>query len=321
MQRHKKYNAQLLVISKKLRTFALRNNSNLDSIEYQVMKSKTNKKNIMKKDEFVDLMRQQGWTAEEVKEMVEVPMCGCVRAGVPDEYGDNPHETGSIPMEYVSGKCWLVVVQGDSMRDYDLHEGDRLLVRTQDVARSGEIVVAHYDGGPTVKTYFEDEDGSKWLTPGNDKYQAMRIDETHECRIFGVVQTIIHEHPLGDPADCVRYVRKAKEDEGAQLSQQTIARALKETLEYIQCKRHWFAVFAVLRDLRVVGGLNEFTDLLSEIMGEEAPDLNLKDLGRLNVMSFRKPVRLWDENDSPAACGRFQAYREIARRFHKKLLK
>ena len=44
MQRHKKYNAQLLVMSKKLRTFALRNNSNLDSIEYQVMKSKTNKK-------------------------------------------------------------------------------------------------------------------------------------------------------------------------------------------------------------------------------------------------------------------------------------
>lgn len=40
----KKYNAQLLVMSKKLRTFALGNNSNLDSIEYQVMKSKTNKK-------------------------------------------------------------------------------------------------------------------------------------------------------------------------------------------------------------------------------------------------------------------------------------
>ena len=56
MQRHKKYNAQLLVMSKKLRTFALRNNSNLDSIEYQVMKSKTNNKNIMKKDEFVDLL-------------------------------------------------------------------------------------------------------------------------------------------------------------------------------------------------------------------------------------------------------------------------
>ena len=66
-----KYNTQLLVMSKKLRTFALRNNSNLDSIGYQVMKSKTNKKNIMKKDEFVDLMRQQGWAAEEVKEMVD----------------------------------------------------------------------------------------------------------------------------------------------------------------------------------------------------------------------------------------------------------
>ena len=184
----------------------------------------------MKKDEFVDLMRQQGWTAEEVKEMVEVPLCGCVRAGVPDEYGDNPHETGSIPMEYVSGKCWLVVVQGDSMRDYDLHEGDRLLVRTQDVARSGEIVVAHYDGGPTVKTYFEDEDGSKWLTPGNDKYQAMRIDETHECRIFGVVQTIIHEHPLGDPATCIRAVKRAKQSAPTQVSERAIAYALTPCL-------------------------------------------------------------------------------------------
>ena len=306
-------------MSKKLRTFARRNNSNLDSIGYQVMKSKTNKKNIMKKDEFVDLMRQQGWTAEEVKEMVEVPLCGCVRAGVPDEYGDNPHETGSIPMEYVSGRCWLVVVQGDSMRDYDLHEGDRLLVRTQDVARSGEIVVAHYDGGPTVKTYLEDEDGSKWLVPGNDKFRAMRIDETHDCRLFGVVRKIIIENPMTNPADCVRYVRKAKEDEGAQLSLQTIARALKETLDHIQCKRHWFAIFAVLRDLRVVGGFGEFTALLSEIMGEEAPDLDVKDLAKLNVMSFRKPVSLWDENDAPTSCGRFQAYREIARRFRKKL--
>ena len=61
------------------------------------MKSKTNKKNIMKKRRFVDLMRQQGWAAEEVKEMVEVPLCGCVRAGVPDEYGDNPPRDGIDP--------------------------------------------------------------------------------------------------------------------------------------------------------------------------------------------------------------------------------
>lgn len=54
-------------------------------------------------------------------------------------------------------------------------------------------------------------------------------------------------------------------------------------------------------------------------MGEEAPDLDVKDLAKLNVLSFRKPVCLWDENDSPAGNGRFQAYREIAHRFRKKL--
>ena len=175
-------------MSKKLRTFALRNNSNLDSIEYQVMKSKTNKKDIMKKDEFVDLMRQQGWTAEEVKEMVEVPLCGCVRAGVPDEYGDNPHETGSIPMEYVSGKCWLVVVQGDSMRDYDLHEGDRLLVRTQDVARSGEIVVALVEGEHATLKRLRKKGASIALEPANRNY---------ETKIYGSDQVAVQGKLVG----------------------------------------------------------------------------------------------------------------------------
>lgn len=43
------FNVEHLATSKNLYTFAFRNNSNLDSIGYQVMKSKTNKKNIMKK--------------------------------------------------------------------------------------------------------------------------------------------------------------------------------------------------------------------------------------------------------------------------------
>lgn len=114
-------------------------------------------------------------------------------------------------------------------------------------------------------------------------------------------------------------MKRAKQNAPTQLSERAIAYALSQIREHIQYKRHWFAVFAVLRDLRVVGGLGEFIDLLSEIMGEEAPDLDVKDLAKLNVLSFRKPVCLWDENDSPAGNGRFQAYREIAHRFRKKL--
>lgn len=273
----------------------------------------------MMQDELVNLMRQQGWNVEEVNEMVEVPLCGCVRAGIPDGYGDEPQATSPLPLDYVTGSSWLVAVQGDSMRDYDLHEGDRLLVRRQSVARSGEIVVAHYDGGPTVKTFFVDEDGTRWLAPGNEKYQAMRIDENHDCRIFGVVQNIIHEHPLGDPAACMRAVKRAKQAAGTQVSEQTIAYALSEIREHILHKRHWFAVFAVLRDLKVVTNLKEFLGLLSEIMGEEAPDLNLKDLGRLNVMSLRKPIVQWNEADAITIGIRFQTYIDIANRFRKAL--
>ena len=98
---------------------------------------------------------------------------------------------------------------------------------------------------------------------------------------------------------------------------------VKEQFKYLAllaiCLLSGCSDFLDMRDLRVVGGLGKFIDLLSEIMGEEAPDLDVKDLAKLNVLSFRKPVCLWDENDSPAGNGRFQAYREIAHRFRKKL--
>lgn len=99
----------------------------------------------------------------------------------------------------------------------------------------------------------------------------MRIDETHECRIFGVVQTIIHEHPLGDPATCIRAVKRAKQSAPTQVSERAIAYALSQIREHIQYKRHWFAVFAVLRDLRVVGASASLSTFCPRLWARRLP--------------------------------------------------
>ena len=205
MQRHKKYNAQLLVMSKKLRTFALRNNSNLDSIEYQVMKSKTNKKNIMKKDEFVDLMRQQGCNAEAVDndDVVLIP----IYDGITDDHGCISQEMYRVPRAIAPDCNFIVRLADDSLANYRMHKGDELRMRKQDTAQSGEFVLAIYDGLPTVKIYFEDEDGYKWLVPGDETRDAMRINADHSCSIIGVATAWIKQCRAVSPEDCAKAVK------------------------------------------------------------------------------------------------------------------
>lgn len=141
-------------------------------------------------------------------EWVEVPYyANGVQAGVPTDIGDLCEETIRIPRAFAQAACYVVPVHGQSMRDFDLREGDELIVRAQDTAESGDIVIACVDGGLTVKAYFEDENGDRWLVPGNPDFAAIPIDEFSEVRIQGVVTRITHLAPHVSMRDCARIVR------------------------------------------------------------------------------------------------------------------
>ena len=88
-----------------------------------------------------------------------------------------------------------------------MHKGDELRMRKQDTAQSGEFVLAIYDGLPTVKIYFEDEDGSKWLVPGDETRDAMRINADHSCSIIGVATAWIKQCRAVSPEDCAKAVK------------------------------------------------------------------------------------------------------------------
>ena len=66
------------------------------------------------------------------------------------------------------------------------------------------------DGGNTVKAFYEDENGDRWLIPGNPDFQPILLSSESNMRIVGVVKRIIHELPRVSMRECARIVRSQK---------------------------------------------------------------------------------------------------------------
>lgn len=285
---------------------------------------KKNVKNVpeMSWQETVEALRVAGLEVITDMEWTEVPFYGCgVQAGLPNEAGDYAGETVRVPREFLRECDYAVAVRGESMRDFDFKEGDKLLVNVQDVAENGDIVIASVDGGMTVKAYYEDREGHRWLVPGNRNFQPISLDRP-DARIMGRVRKIIHRTPRVDVNVLAQTVEEAQSDNAAGYGREAVARALARAREYMEAKRMgesraWFAVYRVFVDRNIVeaGDYAGFQNLLAEVMGDEAPVLNVRDMRyNLDVQSFAKPVSLWNVNDAPVTLRRFFDYMEVARR-------
>ncbi len=113
-----------------------------------------------------------------------LPVVGRVAAGAPvlaeeniEEYVEVPELAGGEEGEYV------LRVSGDSMKDAGILDGDHVVVRRQDTARNGEIVVALVGEEATVKRYFKERDHIR-LQPENDAHEAIR---TRDAQVLGRV--------------------------------------------------------------------------------------------------------------------------------------
>ncbi len=113
-----------------------------------------------------------------------LPLVGSVAAGQPvlaeeniEDYVTVPDEAGGHEGEYV------LRVRGDSMKDAGILEGDFVVVRPQDVAEDGDIVVALVGEEATVKRFFREADHIR-LQPENETMEAIR---SKDVRIMGRV--------------------------------------------------------------------------------------------------------------------------------------
>lgn len=125
-------------------------------------------------------------------ETVVMPVVGKVAAGVPITAQENIEDEFVLPASFAprSSDAFMLRVQGDSMVDAAILDGDLIVVRPQRNADNGEIVVAMVDGEATVKRFYK-EAGRVRLQPENPSMAPIyATDVTIVGRVTGVVRKI-----------------------------------------------------------------------------------------------------------------------------------
>lgn len=116
----------------------------------------------------------------------QIPVVGVVTAGLPILAVEN--QEGTLP--WPEADCFALRVRGDSMVGAGILEGDKVIVRPQPTADSGQIVVARIEDEATVKRLLR-RNGQVWLMPENENYSP--IDGSH-AEIIGVVRGVVREY-------------------------------------------------------------------------------------------------------------------------------
>jgi repressor LexA len=119
-----------------------------------------------------------------------VPVVGRIAAGAPVEAVENTDDVLSIGQGLVgrNDDLFALEVEGDSMIDDGIFDGDYVFVRKQRTANNGDIVAAKVDGEATVKRFFR-EDGRIRLQPANERIEPIyiRADDGRAPQILGRV--------------------------------------------------------------------------------------------------------------------------------------
>ena len=117
----------------------------------------------------------------------QIPVIGVVTAGVPILAFEN--QEGTMAWDGEPG-CFALRVRGDSMINAGILNGDKVVVRPQQTAEDGQIVVARIGDEATVKR-LRRRNGQIWLMPENDAYEP--IDGT-EAELVGLVKAVVREY-------------------------------------------------------------------------------------------------------------------------------
>ncbi|GAM09389.1 LexA repressor 1 [Geobacter sp. OR-1] len=125
-------------------------------------------------------------------EMIALPIVGIVRAGMPTLAIEDIE--GYYPLERLQlrGGTFFLRVRGDSMINDAIIEGDLVLVRPQQTAENGDIVVAMIDGEATLKRFYRERDHIR-LQPRNPNMEAIIVPAGEELAIIGKAVKVIRD--------------------------------------------------------------------------------------------------------------------------------
>jgi repressor LexA len=118
------------------------------------------------------------------REVVNVPVVGQVAAGEPLLAVENITGYFPIPAEFVpKEEVFMLKVKGESMVNAGIYDGDQIIVKRQNTASNGEVIVALVDDSATVKRFYKENSHIR-LQPENDFMEPIIVDS---CDIIGKV--------------------------------------------------------------------------------------------------------------------------------------
>ena len=123
----------------------------------------------------------------------ELPLLGLVAAGKPIE-AVLTRETVTVTPDLYSPKRFALRVDGNSMRDEQISDGDFIIVEPAETARNGQTVVALVNGGDTTVKKFHQEKGYIRLQPANDQFEPIIITPPSYVKIQGRVVGLIRKY-------------------------------------------------------------------------------------------------------------------------------
>ncbi|EIM18044.1 putative LexA repressor [Pseudomonas chlororaphis O6] len=126
-------------------------------------------------------------------EWLEIPVLGRVAAGLPIGADAEVHNRLLLdPALFSRTPDYLLRVQGDSMIEDGILDGDLVAVRRDSEVRNGQIVVARLDGEVTIKRFERLADGVR-LLPRNPAYAPILIGEDRDLAIEGVFCGLVRQ--------------------------------------------------------------------------------------------------------------------------------
>ena len=132
----------------------------------------------------IDLLEDKPW-----ERTVNVPLVGAVTAGTPILAQENIEEVFAFPQNLLgtTSETFMLKVEGESMINAGIYDGDYIMVRQQNTANNSDIVVALVNGeSATVKRFFKEKNGFR-PQPENDNMEPFfEKDVTVLGKVIGI---------------------------------------------------------------------------------------------------------------------------------------
>ena len=272
--------------------------------------------------EIMLLLEKAGWQPQLCD--TPLPAYESVHAGNPTEPGQVPEDMIMMPKAFLS-MCPenMVRVIGNSMVDAGISDGDWVKVTIGQTPRDGDIVVVFIGSECTVKSYYQDDDGVRWLIPQNkgeqERYKVICLDDPQE-RVFlcGVVKEILRTLPRV-PTKALRATlaaMKPQVDEDPKITEQRVDEVIRMVAKDIKIARMWYAVCRPMIDELVMPDkqYDVFCNRVRRVVPHHEHLPRVDEMQTMAVESFSKQVSKWDEQKAPVKGKRYRAYKELAER-------